>query len=398
MTTKQELINEKLDQAVEILHELDIDVWVTFARESILNPDPALDLILGFEIVWQSAFIITKDNRRFAIVGKHDVENIYNIGGYTDVIPYLEGIRAPLADTLMTLDPRQIALNYSENDVAADGLSHGLMLLLQRYLADSEMTDRFVSAERIISALRGRKSPSEVARIKQAIQTTQGIFEQAEGYMKPGRSELDVANFVHGLVDEKRLGTAWDYDYCPTVSAGPDSPVGHAGPQDKYKIAPGQIIHMDFGVKENEYCADLQRIWYFRKEGETDAPAEVQKGFEAARKALMAGFEMLKPGVQGWQVDEAARNEMVAQGYPEYEYAYGHLLGRVAHDGSTTLGPRWERYGQTPYNAVEAGNVFAIELGLAVPGYGYVGLEENVIVTENGAEWLSDPQESVWLI
>ncbi len=398
MTTNQELINQKLDQAVEILQELDIDVWVTFARESILNPDPVLELILGFEIVWQSAFIITKDNRRFAIVGKHDVENIHNIGGYTDVIPYLQGIRGPLADTLMNLNPIHIALNYSENDVAADGLSHGMLLLLQRYLADSGLPDRFVSGERIIAALRGRKSPAELARIRQAVQATQGMFKQAEGFIEPGRSELDVANFVHGLLDEKRLGTAWDYDYCPTVSAGPDSPVGHAGPQDQYKIAQGQIIHMDFGVKENDYCADLQRIWYYRKEGETEAPAEVQQGFAAARKALMAGFEMLKPGVQGWQVDEAARNEIVAQGYPEYEHAFGHLLGRVAHDGSTTLGPRWERYGQTPYNVVEVGNVFAIELGLTVPGYGYVGLEENVIVTENGTEWLSDPQESIWLI
>ena len=62
------------------------------------------------------------------------------------------------------------------------------------------------------------------------------------------------------------------------------------------------------------------------------------------------------------------------------------------------LGPQWERYGQTPFGIIEVGNVFAIELGTAVPGYGYVGLEENVLITEEGAQWLSEPQTDIWLI
>jgi Xaa-Pro aminopeptidase len=70
----------------------------------------------------------------------------------------------------------------------------------------------------------------------------------------------------------------------------------------------------------------------------------------------------------------------------------------MAHDGATVLGPRWERYGQTPYGVIEENNVFAIELGVFVEGYGYIGQEENVLVTAKGAEWLSDPQEEIWLI
>jgi Xaa-Pro aminopeptidase len=73
-------------------------------------------------------------------------------------------------------------------------------------------------------------------------------------------------------------------------------------------------------------------------------------------------------------------------------------LGRSAHDGATILGPRWERYGQTPYGHIEIGNVFAIELGISVEGFGYVGLEENILVTEDGAKWLSDPQDELWVV
>jgi len=70
----------------------------------------------------------------------------------------------------------------------------------------------------------------------------------------------------------------------------------------------------------------------------------------------------------------------------------------VAHDGSTLLGPLWEKYGQAPLGTVEAGNVFTLELGAAVPGRGYIGLEEDVLVTETGVEWLSKPQRKLWLI
>lgn len=392
------LVQEKLDQAVAVLNKLGVDSWMTFVRETSLTPDPALDLILGLDMVWQSAFIVTRDNRRIAIVGLHDAENVRMTDGYTEIVTYVQGIRSELVRVLLELNPAQIALNYSESDVAADGLAHGLMLLLQRYLTDTDLPSRFISSEKIIEVVRGHKSPAEVQRIKAAITGTQDIFRKIGQSLKPGVSELDVARKAHEMLDARHLTTAWEREYCPTVDAGPESPVGHAGPQAKYIIQPGMIVHMDFGIKQNDYCADLQRVWYIRKKGEKAAPEPVRKAFEAARAALMAGFAVLRPGAEGWQVDEAARSTLVAAGYPEYQHAFGHHLGRAAHDGATVLGPRWERYGQTPFGVVDAGNVFAIELGVAVDGYGYIGLEENVQVTQEEAQFLSNPQTEIWLV
>jgi Xaa-Pro dipeptidase len=62
------------------------------------------------------------------------------------------------------------------------------------------------------------------------------------------------------------------------------------------------------------------------------------------------------------------------------------------------LGPRWERYGKTPLGIVEVGNCFTLELGVPVPGYGFIGLEEDVLVTENGVEWLGDVQDKLYVI
>ena len=104
------------------------------------------------------------------------------------------------------------------------------------------------------------------------------------------------------------------------------------------------------------------------------------------------------PGAAGWEVDAAARESLVAAGYPEPMHALGHQLGRSAHDGGTTLAPRWDRYGAAPFGLVEAGNVFTLEYGTAVPGRGYIGLEEDVLVTADGIEWLSTPQRELWLV
>jgi len=391
------LVNEKLNQAAALLTDQGLEAWLVFARETSLTPDSALDLIAGLDMTWHSAFVVSRSGERVAIVGRFDAENVRAIGGYTNVISYDEGIRPALREAIARLNPQTIALNFSESDPAADGLTHGLWLELQAAFADTPFAARFVSAEKLIAALRGRKSPAEVERIRLAIRATERLFARVSNSLKPGQTELQIATRLHTARRALKLGTAWDEPYCPTVNAGPDSPTGHTTP-GHYKTARGHLLHMDFGVKRDGFCSDLQRMWYFLKPGERHAPDDVQRAWEACWAALQAGAARLKPGALGWEVDAAAREVLVRAGYPECQHALGHGLGRVAHDGATLLGPRWPRYGQSPFGVVEVGNVFTLELGTFVPGRGYIGLEEDVLVTETGFEWLSKPQRKLWLI
>jgi len=392
--SERDLIHEKIAQATALLHEHDIDLWLTFVRETSLTPDPALELIFDGDVTWQSAFLIVRDGSHTAIVGHFDAENVRALGAYATVVDYHEGIGRPLLDTLTRYDAQTIAINYSEDDVAADGLSHGMFRLLSRYLAGTPWADRLVSAAPLIAALRGRKTPAEIARVRRAIATTEWIFDEVEAFVRPGMTQREIAAFVHDRIDGLDLGYAWPKPFNPIVTCGPESAAGHAAPGD-IALRRGHTLHIDLGVKQDGYCSDIQRMWYVLEEGETTAPPDVQRAFDVVLGAIRAGEAALRPGVPGWQVDETARDFIVDNGYPEYMHALGHLLGRSAHDGATVLGPRWERYKGICDLAVEATNIFTLELHVVVPNRGMMSLEEDVLVKDDGIEYLSTPQTAL---
>jgi Xaa-Pro aminopeptidase len=269
--------------------------------------------------------------------------------------------------------------------------------ILSGYLKDTPYADRLVSAEPIINALRGRKTPAEQARIKRAVEITDEIYLKTFNFIKVGMTELEIGAYMHKLAREYDVGLAWPAENCPAVNSGPDSPVGHNGPTD-IKVERGHILHFDFGVKYEDYCSDIQRVAYVLREGETEVPVEVQRGFITIRTAIEKSREAMKAGATGNSIDVISRGVVTDAGYPEYPYALGHQLGRVAHDGGALLGPLWEKYGESPNQKLEVGQVFTIEPGLAVPNYGYLGLEEDVLITENGAEYFTSPQKEIVLI
>ena len=160
----------------------------------------------------------------------------------------------------------------------------------------------------------------------------------------------------------------------------------------------GHVLNMDFGVKVGGYCSDLQRTFYVLEEGESEAPPEVQHGFETITSAIEKARQVLQPGVQGLEVDTVARQHIVAQGFEEYPHGLGHQVGRFAHDGTALLGPAWEKYAGKPFEPVEKGMVFTLEPRLTIPERGVATVEEMVVVTDEGADYLSTPQQELWLI
>jgi len=392
------LLQEKATQATDILKETEINLWLTFVRETSGVRDPVLDLLIGSsDLTWQSALMFTKSGERIAIVGRYEVDAVDRLGVFESVLGYDKGIRGILRETLSHLKPRLIAVNTSMNNVQADGLTHAMYEMLLGYLDSTPYTDRLVSAEPVINALRGRKTQTEIERIRKAIEITDEIYRKTFEYVRVGMTEKDVASYMHAQMAKAGVGFAWPRESNPAVNTGPESPVGHSGPTD-IQIQPGHILHWDFGVKYEDYCSDIQRVAYILREGETDSPPEVQRGFETVRRAIDEARAAMKPGVTGAEIDTIAREIVTGTGYVEFKHALGHQLGRVAHDGGALLGPLWEKYGDSPKLKLEVGQIYTIEPSLIVPGYGVIGLEEDVVMTKSGAEYLGEPQAELILL
>jgi Xaa-Pro aminopeptidase len=276
-------------------------------------------------------------------------------------------------------------------------MSHGMYLQLVAALAHTPYRQRLVSAEPVIARLRSRKTPTEQARMREAIAITEELFAQVTAFLAPGRTERQVGELLHGELRRRGLGSSWSWEGCPIVNAGAASEAGHAGPTD-LAMRPGDLIHIDFGIKYEGYCSDMQRMWYLRGTGaDREPPAEVRRAFAACVAAIEAGRKKLRAGVVGWEVDAAARASLVKAGYPEYKHALGHSVGIACHDGGPLIGPRWPRYGDTPERPIEHDAIYTLELGTQT-ARGYIGLEDEVLVSAHGAQFISPAQTELMLV
>jgi len=386
-----EIIKEKHKQVETLLAQHQIDCWLIFVRETEIILDPIMPYISGSDVVWDSAFIFSLSGNKFkklAIVGNFDVEAEKEKGIWDDVVGYTQGIGDILKNYIPGLNPNKIALNYSKSDVSADGLTHGLFLKIERILSD--FSDKFVSAGGLISDLRGIKTDTEVALIKEACELTESINRDITTILKSDMSEIEIQNIYHKKMDALGVKESWQRKSCPAIDAGPDKNFGHVGPkQIKTKI--GHTLHNDFGIKLKAYSSDLQRMWFFGTPERV--PQELRHAFDTVKKAIRMSASKIKPGFKGHEIDKIARDYVISQGYEEFGHALGHQVGRATHDGGTILGPLWERYGNTPNGIIKAGNVFTLELHVKTKNYGMVSLEEMILIKEIGCEFIVPPIE-----
>ena len=387
------LVKDKIDQTFEILSEIDLDCWIIFVRESTMSPDPALPLVVGHDVTWQSFFIFTKDRQAIALVGNFDQENFIKSGCFTEVKTYTADAREEINKILNKINPSKIAINYSTDNVAADGLSYGLYLLLHQYLKGTPYQDNLISSEPLISKLRSRKLTEEISRLTTAAEKADEIWHKVYKDIRSGMSEIQIGSIIDFYIKNDRNGLSF-----PTiVNAGSKSDAGHSEPSEA-KFTGGDLLHVDFGIKYKEYCSDIQRLAYLRRQNEEDIPNELKEAFELVVNIITKTAEMCKPGVMGYEIDNEAREMLKENGYPEYEHALGHQLGRDVHDGGALIGPRWERYGNAPMIPLEENNAFTLELEIILPGIGCVGLEEDIIVTNTGGKFISPRQTELIIL
>jgi len=174
---------------------------------------------------------------------------------------------------------------------------------------------------------------------------------------------------------------------------------GHANPSGK-KLQKGETVYIDFGIRviaENgkTYCSDLQRMGYALKDGETKAESGVQKVFDTLIKAIDLGRRAMKPSKKGHQIDEIVRGYVLKSGYPSYNHGTGHPVGSLVHELGTTLAGK-NKLRFTTMRKLALNGIYTVEPRIAIKNGG--SIEEMVLVTEKGGEFLGSPQKKLYLI
>jgi Xaa-Pro aminopeptidase len=240
MSSLKPIIQEKLNQAVSLLKEQSIDCWITFVRETSAVHDPALDLLLGFGLTWDSAILITRSGKKIAIAGRLEASNIRELEAYDEVIAYDQGITEALRGYVSQINPSNIALNYSLSDPGSDGLTFGMYAHLTQILAGTPYATNIVSAENIVRRLRERKTSNELARIRNVTQITEQVYAELFAQPLRGKSEIQIHTLAGEIVARYGCEFGWDRVDNPIVNAGPDSPIGHSIPGE-LTLEPGHF-------------------------------------------------------------------------------------------------------------------------------------------------------------
>ena len=384
---KIEFLRKKLKLVRDTMEAQGVDMWITFTREG--NEDPLVQDLRFGDLTWRSAAIIEQTGTKTAIVGSLEEETVRQQKFYDEIIGYgSEGAAPKLNEFVRRRKPKKIAVNTSYDEGAADGLTSGMERYLKAALKD--YSKRIVSGEDLAIALRARLIPAEVELVKKSIAECEKIYDSVEAAIKPGKKDKDVHYFAHKLLTERKLDSAWAYDRCPSVVVG-NAPMAHVGYYGT-KIKDGDFVKLDFGVKYDGYCSDIQRNYFV---GSGRVPKGVEQMFKTARDANDAALATLKPRVSGYKVDQAGRSLIVKRRYPEYKHALGHVLGRSTHEIGPLLGPRWpNRYGKQGEKLVQRDMVFTIEPSVTSK-FGTCNLEQDVLVTSNGYQELSKPQDEI---
>lgn len=241
---------------------------------------------------------------------------------------------------------------------------------------------RLVEASKLLGQLREIKDREEIEIIRQAVEITDRAFKQILNRIKLGVEEREISLELEFFLRREGASAA-SFEYI--VASGFRGALPHGVASEK-KIKNGELLTMDFGAKYQGYCSDLTRTVSIGK------PTLKQKEvYNLVLEAQLAALEAIKPGLKGKEVDRVARDIISKAGYGEYfGHGLGHSVGLEIHE-SPFLNTREEK-------VLEPGMIVTVEPGIYIPGWGGVRIEDMVLVTNSGAEVLTQASKEFIII
>ncbi len=242
-----------------------------------------------------------------------------------------------------------------------------------------------VATDAVIEDARMVKDDHEIETLRTGGGMIAGMVGTVAELVCSGRSEVAIA----ADIDSALRDAGFERPAFETIVAGgPNSALPHAHPTGRV-LTDGDLVVLDFGGVHHGYCVDLTRTVCIRK-----ADTESARLHRAVADAHLAALRAIRPGIVASRVDAAARTALAEHGLDDaFGHSTGHGLGIEVHE--------LPRIGRAPATTSAAsptttdvnlapGMVFTIEPGVYVPGVGGVRIEDDVLVTADGYEMLTD--------
>jgi Xaa-Pro dipeptidase len=228
-------------------------------------------------------------------------------------------------------------------------------------------------AEPVMSALRLAKDVDELAAMQQAVDIAEAALEALIPRIKIGQTEKQIAAMLaQEMTEAGSQGNAFE----PIVQAGPNSASPHAVPSDR-PIQAGDLMVIDFGAIVDDYPSDITRTFAVG-----EIVPELKRVYETVKQANESGRSTARPGASGRDIDRAARGVIEEAGYGEYFiHRTGHGLGLEVHE------PPYIMEGNP--EPLAPGAVFTVEPGIYLPDRAGVRIEDDVVITKDGARSLT---------
>lgn len=229
----------------------------------------------------------------------------------------------------------------------------------------------------ILESLRSIKTDEEIEKLRKSCALADACMAHVQRMIQPGIREYDLTLEIEFFFRRHSANLA----FSPIIVSGANSAKPHGKPTEK-RLEPGDFVTLDFGCILAGYNSDITRTFVV-----SEASHKHTEIYNAVLEAQIAAIQGLKPGMMGVEVDKIARDIISGYGYGSYfQHGLGHSLGRLCHDG--------QRLNPESLVMVEPGQVWTIEPGIYIEGFGGVRIEDDVVVTKKSVEILThSPKE-----
>ncbi len=270
----------------------------------------------------------------------------------------------------------------AEKDIENLGFEESFVSFKQYVELEELFEVDLVPISGMVEELREVKDEEEIAIVEQACAIADKAFSHILTYIKPGMTEIQVANELDFYM--RSLGAS-GVSFEVIVASGLRSAMPDGVASDKI-IEQGDLITIDFGCYYKGYVSDMTRTISLGEPSE-----KLREIYTIVKEAQQKVLDVAKPGMTGVELDAVARDYIASKGYGEaFGHSTGHGIGLEIHEG-----PNVSKMAE---KAFVPGNIITNEPGIYLPGIGGVRIEDDMLVTENGIKRLTHSEKELIIL